>query len=313
MLKSTFPMKTEKGAYAAAKAAIKQLVEADVPILAGTDAPNPGTTYGASMHRELEILVKAGLTPLEALKAATSVPAKHFGLNKRGRIQKGFIADLLLVEGDPTKNILATRNIKAVWREGVRVDRDKYKASVQKRVEAIEQLKGAPPPENSESGWISDFEGDKITANFGAGWSVSTDTIMGGKSKAEYILAANGAQGSKGFLLITGTVTGESATPWAGAFFSPGSAMFTPANLSFKKSINFWARGDGKTYSVMVFAQSHGFLPESQTFKVGPEWKEYNFPFEDFKTNGFDIMGIFIGSAVEKGEFKLQIDNVRLK
>jgi hypothetical protein len=93
----------------------------------------------------------------------------------------------------------------------------------------------------------------------------------------------------------------------------PGPAIFTPANLSFKKSINFWARGDGKTYSVMVFAQSLGFLPQSQTFIVGPEWKEYTFPFEKFNTNGFNIMGIFIGCAAEAEEFKIEIDNFCLK
>ena len=49
-------------------------------ILAGSDSPNPGTTPGASLHRELELLVEAGLTPTEALKAATAYPANAFGL-----------------------------------------------------------------------------------------------------------------------------------------------------------------------------------------------------------------------------------------
>ncbi len=53
-------------------------------ILAGTDVPNPGTAMGVSLHHELELLVWAGLTPLEALKAATSLPAEKFGLKDRG-------------------------------------------------------------------------------------------------------------------------------------------------------------------------------------------------------------------------------------
>ena len=64
------------------------------PILAGTDAPNPSTIFGASLHRELVLLVAAGLTPVEALRAATSVPAETFGLRKRGRVKPGFVADL---------------------------------------------------------------------------------------------------------------------------------------------------------------------------------------------------------------------------
>ena len=55
-----------------------------------------------SLHGELELLVEAGLTPLEALSAATSVPADRFRLPDRGRIAPGLRADLLLVNGDPT-------------------------------------------------------------------------------------------------------------------------------------------------------------------------------------------------------------------
>jgi imidazolonepropionase-like amidohydrolase len=89
-------------------------------LLAGTDAPNPGTTHGASLHRELELLVQAGLSPLEALASATSAPAEVFGLTNRGRIAPGMRADLLLVGGDPTRTITDTRNLRLVWKRGVR-------------------------------------------------------------------------------------------------------------------------------------------------------------------------------------------------
>jgi imidazolonepropionase-like amidohydrolase len=95
---------------------VRQLHAAGVPLLAGTDAPNPGTTHGASLHREL--LVNAGLTTTEALAAATSVPARIFGLRDRGRIAPGMRADLLLVEGNPVRDMTDTRNIVAVWKKG---------------------------------------------------------------------------------------------------------------------------------------------------------------------------------------------------
>lgn len=105
----------------AAFQATRQLVAARVPVLAGTDAPAPGTTYGASLHRELEHLVNAGMTPTAALAAATSAIANAFRMNDRGRIRTGMRADLLLVDGDPSKQIRDTRNIVAIWKRGVRV------------------------------------------------------------------------------------------------------------------------------------------------------------------------------------------------
>ncbi len=124
-LKRSFPSRTMPSRVDYLMANLKALHEAGVPILAGTDAPNPGTVHGASMHVELELLVtEGGLAPVEALAAATSVPAQHFRLNDRGRIAPGLRADLLLVKGRPDEDIRATRNIVGVWKAGVAVDRE---------------------------------------------------------------------------------------------------------------------------------------------------------------------------------------------
>lgn len=310
-LNMAMPFSSEDGSYLAAQKALKQLKAENVPILSGTDAPNPGTTYGASLHHELELLVESGMTPTEALRSATSIPADVFDLKDRGRIKPGNMADLVLVKGDPTKDIKNSRRIVRIWRAGVSVDLEKHRKSVESAKEQIENQREAPPPKNFGSGRISDFEEEQITSNFGAGWSVSTDALMGGKSEAEYKRVDGGAEGSSGSLLIQGTVDESSSIPWAGAFFSPGPAILSPANLSSKKSIRFWARGDEGTYSVMIFAQSLGFIPTALTFDVGPEWKEYSFAFKDFNVEGFDIGGIFIGAS-NPGSFTLQIDNVDL-
>jgi predicted amidohydrolase YtcJ len=116
---------TEVQARATAEA-IRQLARRRVPILAGTDAPAPGQTYGASLHGELALLVRAGLTPMQALAAATSAPARVFRLSDRGRIRPGLRADLVLVEGDPTRDIRATRRIALVWKRGIEVERARY-------------------------------------------------------------------------------------------------------------------------------------------------------------------------------------------
>ena len=107
----------------ATREALRQLARAGVPILTGTDAPSPGQTYGASVHGELELLVSTGLTPVQALTAATSAAARAFRLTDRGRVAPGLRADLVLVDGDPTTDIVATRRIVRVWKKGVAVQR----------------------------------------------------------------------------------------------------------------------------------------------------------------------------------------------
>jgi imidazolonepropionase-like amidohydrolase len=92
----------------------------EVRIVAGTDAPDDGAAHGVSLPRELELLVEAGLTPVEALRAATSVPAGIFDFYRdRGRIAVGARADLLLVDGDPTTDIRETRALVHVYKRGV--------------------------------------------------------------------------------------------------------------------------------------------------------------------------------------------------
>lgn len=102
-----------------AKDNVRRLHEVGVPILTGTDV----ATHGVSIHRDLELLVQAGLEPTDALVAATSAPAAAFGLADRGRIAPGLRADLLLVQGDPTTEIKATRAIRRVWKGGVEIER----------------------------------------------------------------------------------------------------------------------------------------------------------------------------------------------
>jgi imidazolonepropionase-like amidohydrolase len=119
--------------YSVARDTVRLLNNEGVLILAGSDCPNRGTTQGASLHREMELLVEAGLTPVEALRAATSAPARAFRLTDRGRIKAGSRADLLLVRGDPTQNIMQTREIVSVWKSGIAVDREAFRKDLQNK------------------------------------------------------------------------------------------------------------------------------------------------------------------------------------
>ncbi|WP_432043110.1 amidohydrolase family protein [Streptomyces cadmiisoli] len=105
---------------------VKALHDHGVDVMCGTDSALPvpflgGLAHGASLHQELQYLVQAGLTPAQALRAATAVTARCFRLPDRGRIAEGLRADLLLVEGDPTTTISDTLRTRDVWRRGARL------------------------------------------------------------------------------------------------------------------------------------------------------------------------------------------------
>ncbi len=93
---------------------------AGVPFLAGTDTAAGVYVFpGFSLHEELRLFVKAGLTPLEALRTATIGPATYLSMPDRlGRVQKGQLADLVLLDANPLEDIANTRKIRAVVANG---------------------------------------------------------------------------------------------------------------------------------------------------------------------------------------------------
>jgi imidazolonepropionase-like amidohydrolase len=97
---------------------------AGVPILAGTDTTAPFVFPGSSLHEELALLVQAGLTPMQALAAATKLPAEFLGKRQtQGTIEQDKIADLLLLDGNPLDDIHNTQKIRAVILRGQLLDR----------------------------------------------------------------------------------------------------------------------------------------------------------------------------------------------
>ncbi len=304
-LKAAFPSQPRPEYLDRALQTVRKLQAAGITILAGTDAGNPGTAHGASMHQELELLVRAGLTPAEALAAATSVPAQRFSLSDRGRIANGLRADLLLVQGDPTRDITATRAIDTVWKNGYVIDRE-FVASAQPMTKAA-----TAPVETL----VSDFDGDKIDARFGSGWSATTDQMAGGASVVVHRLVGDGAAGSRGALEISGETKTGFAFPWSGVMFFPAQQPMQPVDFSARKELVLQVRGDGRSYQVMLFSgPSIQGMPSMQGFVAGKDWAEVRLPLSTF--NGADLAllrGIAFTAGQPLGTFSFQIDQVEIR
>jgi len=104
---------------------INEVIFAAFPhYLAASGASASGSMAGISMHTELELLVRMGLSPREALAAATNNYALQFGWNELGLIAPGRRADILIVDGDPTENIWNARRISGLIMDGNELDRD---------------------------------------------------------------------------------------------------------------------------------------------------------------------------------------------
>ena len=278
---------------------VRRLRAAGVPLIAGTDAPNPGTAAGLSLHGELRLLSRAGLSSAEALAAATSVPAALFGLDDRGVIEAGRIADLVLVGGDLENDLSLSPRLVAMWKDGYRVDRSRVDG------ERPQTEAAAAAPETT---LIADFE-DGVGATFGFGWQVASDAMRGGSSTAR-------VSAERGVLRIEGELVSSIAFPWAGVTYFPGAAPMQPVDFSDRSVLRFRTRGDGRTYVVMLFADGAGAtVPPTVPFTASAEWSAVEIPLERFPTATPGIIGglAFVAQAPPVGAFGFEIDDVEIR
>ena len=275
---------------------VRRMHAAGVRILAGTDAPNPGTGAGISMHAELRLLERAGLESAEILAAATSWPADAFGVPERGRIAEGYVADLVLVRGDVESDVSHTADIVTIWKDGYAVAREATATASAPEI--------APAPEGPI---IVDFE-DGIDAGFGSGWQATTDAMNGGASTAELAV-------EDGALVVRGETKAGFPFPWAGALWFTGPQPMQALDFSGRTTLRFRARGDGRPYTVMLFGTSAAAtVPPMVPFAAGPEWAVVEIPLDSFATaDPHLISALAFVTQAPLGSFTLELDDVEIR
>ena len=283
---------------------VAKLSKAGVTILAGSDAPNPGTTHGVSIHDELNLLVQAGLTAEQALHSATGAASKVFNIGNRGQLVAGAMASMILLDGNPVQDISHSKNILRIWKNGMEFQRKLF-----------DEKSGVA--DALMTGLISDFnhvEDKKLTeTRMGMGLSATTDQYASGNSIVTLTLA-----GKKGvnehYLNIKGEIKSGFIFPWSGVAFVPGKSYRRGANLTQIKSLNFDAKGSSvnQQISVMLFLQGSS-LPATQVVNLSKNWQNIVIDLNKFNVDLSQVSNISFVVSGRKGDFEFMLDNLSFR
>jgi len=268
--------------YATARGNLLRMARAGVKVVVGTDAGNSLVFHGPAVHRELELFVHAGLSPMEAIVAATRTAAEYLGQDdKLGTIAPGKLADMLVVNGDPLNDITCTKNIHLVVKNGVIVDRDQLAAEVNPTKREGVTIENLPAV-------LDDFEDGDQLSNWNNRWEVMTDVVAGGSSTCAMEIVTQGAKDSAKSLQLTGEVTTDFPFGFAGVslYLTPPGA--DAVDVSQYKGIQFYTKGDGKQYraafSTLAVVDFDDF---SHLFTAPQQWQLVEIPFAELRQMGF--------------------------
>jgi len=274
--------------YQVAARNTKRMFDAGIPILAGSDAPNPGTTFGASLHQEMQLLVAAGLSPTQALNAATLAPIEAFAIADRGAIKVGHLADLVVLNSSPISDISSTLDIYSIIKNGRLVDRT---------VNSKPTMAAA----SLANGSLSEFNSG-LNNQHSMRWVATDDSVRQGQSKASIGL-------SDQTLKIKATVKEGFVFAWAGT----GVFAQSTVDISDYTRLSFKVRGTPGQYSALAFSGEQSIAPASQAFDINETWSTIELDLHGFSgLNMTTTIGFAIVAGPTPGEFVYYLDDVKL-
>lgn len=287
------------------RANVARIHAAGLPIACGTDAGGSvGTTFhGWATQRELELLVGAGLTPLEAITAATSVSARALRVDRdRGTIAPGKLADLLLVKGSPRENIHDMQNVERVWVAGKEADLGALAGLI-----ASEGRSPVAPVK--AAGMLDDLESADGLSRIGTRWENSTDPGQDhSKMIFEWVLRAPNDHALE---LLAAMSQKDQPRALVRLPLQPGSIV--PVDATAFQGVQFDVRGDGDYFLRAPRYSEQTRLPGRARFEAGAVWKTVRVPFTDLKIDSpRDLLSLEFEVERKAGDkVWLELDNVR--
>ncbi|MDQ3012534.1 MAG: amidohydrolase family protein [Acidobacteriota bacterium] len=274
----------------------------------GTDAGVTGTHHGWATLREMQLLVAGGLTPMEAITAATANAARALKVDReRGTITPGKLADLILIEGQPHKNIHDIEKIKRVFLGGRELDREKLARGI-----ASPELTAIPSIKSQEL--VDDFESASGRSAVDTLWVNSSDP---GVDASKMLFGRITRDGGNHALSVT-TRMAEKDRPFARISVPLGIGAVEPTDAREFRGVKFDARGDGD-YRLLAPTYNNGIF--QAPFKATPQWQTVSIDFSSLKPSnprgngawrGDDLLMLSFEMARGAGSFGwLEIDNVR--
>ena len=277
---------------------------------AGTDAGVSGAYHGWSTLRELRLLVLGGLSPLEAITAATGNAARALHVDdERGAIAVGKAADLVLIDGQPHRDIADIEKVERVFLGGRELNRTALAA-------AIESAGDGSVPAVPVGPKLDDMERADGRTSLGTLRVNSTESGLDHSRLAFSRIARFG--GGHSLMLLARMSRQEEPLVRLELPLTPGEVQ--PADLRAYQGLRFEARGEGGYAVVLRALNGRDYGGWQAPFEAGGEWREIRVPFESLRYSnaantvawsGADITAVEFEIRREKGdEAWLELDNV---
>ncbi len=290
---------------------IEALRKAGISFGVGTDAGVTGTYHGWATLREMQLLVAGGLTPLEAITAATGNAARALKVDsERGTITPGKLADLVLIAGEPHKNIADIERTSRVFLGGREIDREKLARDIQSSEQTpITAIKAKEK--------IDDFESATGRSSIDTLWVNSTDS---GHDNSKMVWGRTLRDRANHALTVMSRFS-EKDRPVARVSLPLSRGAVEPVDASAFRGVEFDARGDGDYLLVVPTAGVRDSAYYRAPFKAEAKWRRVRIDFASLKQEspkkpvawtGADVLMLTFEVARGAGQIGwLEIDNLR--